>query len=270
MEHLLTSPQSQAVESLDFPGNIYQGLGALKTSARCTKIYKAMLAAQKKIQFAKKDSDNPHFKSKYADLGSLFNACKAHLNDEGILIVQAPRSDAQSVTVTTVLMLEEEWISCELTAPLERHTAQSVGSAITYLRRYSLGCLAGVVSDDDDGNAATEAAPKATVASPKGSAGDGPKAALKAQVASSVVSVSSSAEAKRQEIINNSDAYTVNFGDKRGALLKDLTDIELAGAYNWITSQVPAPKFAEQQKLAVAVYQHQMSKRGLITTGEAK
>jgi hypothetical protein len=61
------------------------------------------------------------------------------------------------VTVETVLMHSSgEWMSSVAAAPLSKPDAQGVGSAITYLRRYSLAAIAGIAQEDDDGQAATK------------------------------------------------------------------------------------------------------------------
>jgi hypothetical protein len=145
----------------------------MERSESIAKIGAALAKAQAAIEGAKKDAKNPHFKSNYATLASIWDACHKQLNAEGIAVVQMPRSADGGVEIETMLVHSSgEWISSRLTMPLaDRATAQQVGSAVTYGRRYALAAMTGVAPDDDDGNAASEApperAPKRRVADPE-------------------------------------------------------------------------------------------------------
>lgn len=129
----------------------------MNTSESINKIAPALLQAQKAITFAVKDSKNPHFKSTYADLGSVIDACKTALNEAGIAFMQMPApSDIGCIALTTRLLHESgEWIESTATCPLPKNDPQGYGSANTYLRRYSLAAAVGLYQDDDDGNAAS-------------------------------------------------------------------------------------------------------------------
>jgi len=137
----------------------------MRTSETLTKIAPALLKAQKAITFAAKDTANPFFKSKYADLPAVIDAIKPALNDNGIVFVQTNSpSDAGFLCLTTRLMHESgEWIEDTATIPLPKNDPQGYGSAATYGRRYALAAITGLYQDDDDGNAAsqTKAPPKA-------------------------------------------------------------------------------------------------------------
>lgn len=129
----------------------------MKTSETIGKIATALLQAQKAITFAAKDASNPFFKSKYADLPTVIDAVKPALNDAGIVFIQsATPSEAGTLSLTTRLIHESgEWIEDIATAPLQKNDPQGYGSAITYLRRYSLAAFTGLYQDDDDGQAAS-------------------------------------------------------------------------------------------------------------------
>jgi hypothetical protein len=117
----------------------------------------ALLKAQAAIKAAMKDATNPHFKSKYADLASIIDACKPALNAANITFLQGVCSADTGVAVETMLLhTSGEWISTTLTLPVSKNDAQGVGSAITYGRRYGLQALTGVPAEDDDGNAAAK------------------------------------------------------------------------------------------------------------------
>jgi hypothetical protein len=120
----------------------------------------ALVKAQAKLKPAIKDSANPFFKSKYADLGAVWEACREALQSEGLAVVQLPGFASGEARLTTILLhASGEWIAGEAGAPLAKADAQGVGSAITYLRRYGLAAVAGVVTEDDDGNSASGNAP---------------------------------------------------------------------------------------------------------------
>ncbi len=116
----------------------------------------ALVKAQPHIKTATKSSTNPHFKSKYADLAEIEEACMGALNAAGIAVLQPTRADGQHVTVTTMIAHSSgEWLAEDLTLDAVQNTPQAVGSAITYGRRYGLAAMVGVAPDDDDGNAAS-------------------------------------------------------------------------------------------------------------------
>ena len=129
----------------------------MKTSDSITKIAPALVASQEEIRFAIKDSTNPHFKSRYADLGSVIDAVKKALNDNGIAFIQTPtESQSGTLALTTRLIHNSgEWIEDTAICPLQKNDPQGYGSALTYLRRYSLASITGLYQDDDDGNAAS-------------------------------------------------------------------------------------------------------------------
>jgi hypothetical protein len=111
---------------------------------------------------AKKDSTNPHFKTAYADLASVWDACRAPLANAGLSVVQLVSSDAtqgiphcgHAIIETILAHSSGEWVSSTLAVPLTKSDAQGLGSAITYGRRYALAAIVGVCPADDDGEAA--------------------------------------------------------------------------------------------------------------------
>jgi len=129
----------------------------MKTSESIIKIAPALLVAQRKIGGAIKGSTNPFFKSSYADLGSVMEACKDALNDAEIAILQPIGSDELGVYVETVLLHSSgEFISDKMRiAPKSETNPQDQGSAISYARRYSLQSMCFIPAEDDDGEKAT-------------------------------------------------------------------------------------------------------------------
>jgi hypothetical protein len=111
--------------------------------------------AQAAMEGARKDKNNPHFKTAYADIAAVWDAIREPLTANGLAIVQFPRTMQNGVEVeTTLLHTSGEFMSDVLWLPAQM-TAQGVGSALTYARRYALMAVAGVAPVDDDGNAAT-------------------------------------------------------------------------------------------------------------------
>ena len=123
----------------------------------------AMAAAFAAIEGATKSANNPHFKTKYADLTSVIEAIKPALVANGLFFTQQPRVNEKGVEIETVLHYEDGSVyslGC-LFVPADRANAQAFGSALTYARRYALVTAFGVPVEDDDGNAAASApAPK--------------------------------------------------------------------------------------------------------------
>ena len=116
---------------------------------------KALVAAQLEIENASKNSSNPHFKSKYADLAEVLNTVRPVFSKHGIAIVQSPSFDAGEVKVTTYLIhTSGQFMNGTLAIPIGKMDAQAIGSALTYARRYALAAFAGISQEDDDGNAA--------------------------------------------------------------------------------------------------------------------
>lgn len=130
-----------------------------RTSSGIDLISKAFCKAQAEFNGARKDSVNPAFRSKYADLSSVIEATQEALNKNGVAIMQAPQLDGQLVTITTRLQHESgQFYESDLSLPAvmrDRFDAQSVGSAITYGCRYSMQSILCVPREDDDGNLAS-------------------------------------------------------------------------------------------------------------------
>jgi hypothetical protein len=122
---------------------------------------KALSIVQGKLTYAVKDSANPFFKSKYADLESVWDACRNLLAENGLCVMQFPGEFIDGcMSLTTILAHSSgEWIKQTMEVPVTKPDAQAVGSAITYMRRYALAAVVGVVQADDDGNAASSPKP---------------------------------------------------------------------------------------------------------------
>ena len=167
----------------------------MTTSESIHELATALAKAQGAIAGASKSSANPFFKSRYADLASVWDACRGPLSEHGISIVQSPNTEYLGepvpyewtsktgdtrygvrvvciVSVVTRLMHSSgQWIEDRVSTMLPTGDPQSVGSAITYLRRYALQSFAGVAPEDDDAEAAHGRGPQAranALATPEG------------------------------------------------------------------------------------------------------
>lgn len=127
----------------------------METSQTIGKLSTALAKAQGEIRGATKDSTNPHFRSKYADMASVRDAIQDALSKHGIAYVQFPEGGPETVTITTVLTCGEEWMRASYSMRPVKSDPQGMGSAITYARRYALMAAVGVAPEDDDGNAAS-------------------------------------------------------------------------------------------------------------------
>lgn len=142
----------------------------MNQSETITSLAAAMAAAQPQIEGARKDSANPFFKSKYADLASVTAAVQP-IFGFGLCYVQRSHDRPDAAAIETIILHESgEWMSAGIVSvPVSKQDAQGFGSALTYARRYSLGAAFGIVPEDDDGNAAAKAAPvKPEAKSPEG------------------------------------------------------------------------------------------------------
>ena len=118
----------------------------------------ALAKAQLQIEPASKNATNPHFRSHYADLASIWDACRGPLNTNGLSIVQFPcDGEVGRIGLCTMIVHSSgEWMSETITVKALKEDPQFLGGVLTYLRRYSLAAVVGVTAtEDDDGNAAS-------------------------------------------------------------------------------------------------------------------
>jgi hypothetical protein len=129
--------------------------GKFRSSEQTDKIDAAVAKAQARIRAAGKNAINPHFKSRFADLASIVDACRAPLAESGVAVIQAASSEGKAITVTTRLACSGQYYESDLTVDAAQAGPQALGSAVSYLKRYGLAAMAGVATgDDDDGESA--------------------------------------------------------------------------------------------------------------------
>lgn len=144
----------------------------MNNSEQIVEIIKALHAVQGEMQFAAKETENPFFKSKYADLATCWEVCREPMKKHGLTITQQTSTNEKGELslITTLFHLSGQWIrSVYPIRPkqamhypkdgkppyLQEASPQDYGSAITYARRYCLCALLGIIQDDDDGNSAS-------------------------------------------------------------------------------------------------------------------
>lgn len=130
-------------------------------SESVAKIVPALLAAKAAMGPLIKNAQNPHLKNKYANLEATLDVVEPVLRANGVLLMQGPGGDGDSISIDTLLMHESgEWFRSVLTLkPAKQSNPQDAGSVVTYARRYSLQGIFALAAEDDDGQAATK--PKA-------------------------------------------------------------------------------------------------------------
>ena len=132
----------------------------MRTSESTKELDKAMAAAQAAFPKVIKESDNPYFKSRYADMASLINAVQEVLGKHGLKITQHLETEftEQATFLCTITRLSHESGEFEestLKMPLVDIKPQTMGSCSTYCRRYALQAVLRLAGEDDDGNAAS-------------------------------------------------------------------------------------------------------------------
>lgn len=128
----------------------------MEKSEQINELSTALSLAQLEMGNASKDSKNPFFNSKYADLAEVINTVKTAFGSHGLSYSQHPSYSNGDVVLTTIIMHKSgQWMSSSMSMPVVKKDPQGVGSAVTYCRRYSLAAICGITQEDDDGNEAS-------------------------------------------------------------------------------------------------------------------
>lgn len=131
----------------------------MNKSESIVEIAKAMSEFQKIVKQPLKDAKNPFFKSTYVPIQSVVEVVTVACAQVGLSFMQFPVSQDNKIGISTLVMHNSgEFIHTEpIFVTPTKQDPQAAGSAITYLRRYSLSAVFGITSDvDDDGNKASE------------------------------------------------------------------------------------------------------------------
>ena len=130
------------------------------------KLAKAMARFQVQLVPATKSSVNPFSNSNYSDISEVLKACQRLLGESGIALNQGSHTDLSTglFSVYTQLTHESgEWMRTGVSVSRKNNKGQmdnhSIGSALTYGRRYSLAAMVGISQEDDDANSTVDEAP---------------------------------------------------------------------------------------------------------------
>lgn len=217
----------------------------------------ALSKAQAKIEAAPKDNiakvkgktrdgRDIEYSYNYSTLADVWAACRAPLSENGLAIVQTVIAKGQQITVSTLLAhAGGQWISEDLTMTAGDEKPQSIGTAITYARRYALGAIVGVVSEEDDDGAQASGRdamtgrrpnnghngngerPTSTPAKPAEASKEDPSVALCTAIKGRILKCPSVAEMVKldTEIADAHKAHSIN--DKQKAWLGEIVSARL-------------------------------------------
>jgi hypothetical protein len=121
----------------------------MRTSEALDQLATALAKAQSEMKNAKLNATNPHFKNKYANLAEIRDAVTPALTKYGIAVVQGTDTDSNNIVVFTRLIhASGQWIESRFPIPYDK--PQTMGSGITYGRRYTLAAVTNIAADEDD------------------------------------------------------------------------------------------------------------------------
>lgn len=125
-------------------------------SENTNELFTALAKAQDEMEIASKDSSNPFFKSKYADLQSVVGSSRPYLAKHGLSVIHLLQQKDQSTYMVTQLSHSSgQYVRSNVKLSPQKPDVQSLGSYITYMKRYCYAAIVGVVTgEDDDGEAA--------------------------------------------------------------------------------------------------------------------
>lgn len=126
-----------------------------QTSETTDKLDTQLAKAQGEIENAVKNAQNPHFRSNYADLASVWQACRPALAKYEIAVSQwLIHSEDSRLHILTRVAHAGQWMRCEWSIPVGKLDPQGFVAASTYAKRAALTAAVGVAPGeiDDDGN----------------------------------------------------------------------------------------------------------------------
>jgi hypothetical protein len=137
---------------------LISGVNTKSRSEDLKDLFAALAKAQAEMQTAGLRSENPYFKSRYADLAEIVRVSRPALTKHGLSVIQQilPNDDGQNILHTILTHASGQWIESRMRILPSKPDVQSLASYITYLRRYSYAALCGIVAsnEDDDGEVA--------------------------------------------------------------------------------------------------------------------
>lgn len=127
-------------------------------SETLNELFGALAKAQSEMQTASLNAENPYFKSRYSDLTEIVRASRPALTKHGLSVIQQilTNSDGQSILHTILGHVSGQYIETQMRILPPKSDVQSLGSYLSYLRRYAYASIVGVTTgnEDDDGEIA--------------------------------------------------------------------------------------------------------------------
>lgn len=152
--------ENKSCECGDKIKELIQSLAQSKKSEsdELNELFSALSKAQADMEVAKPTKTNPFFRSKYADLANIVKSSRKHLSKNNLSVIQRiiTNGNGKMYLCTRLCHSSGQWIESKMPITPIKNDVQSIGSYITYLKRYNYSSMVGVVSseEDDDGNAA--------------------------------------------------------------------------------------------------------------------
>ncbi|WP_298069259.1 ERF family protein [uncultured Mailhella sp.] len=225
-----------------------------------SKLAQAMLLVQEHLQPAIKDANNPFIGNDYATLNSVMESCRHLLLQQGILVTQLPCPAPVELGTghigleTRFVHVESgQWLSSTAVIPLPKNDPQGLGSALTYARRYSLCAILGIVTEDDDGNAASMPVKQAQKATRPVEASQRQKGTSESSSSKGKISSASNRPVSSQQNLPNIDGVTfrsVQAEDGRPCIVAagktlEKKDLLRASGFRWNAQQKVWWKYAD-------------------------
>ena len=225
-----------------------------------SKLAQAMLLVQEHLQPAIKDANNPFIGNDYATLNSVMESCRHLLLQQGILVTQLPCPAPVELGTghigleTRFVHVESgQWLSSTAVIPLPKNDPQGLGSALTYARRYSLCAILGIVTEDDDGNAASMPVKQAQKATRPVEASQRQKGTSESSSSKGKISSASNRPVSSQQNLPNIDGVifrSVQAEDGRACIVAagktlEKKDLLRASGFRWNAQQKVWWKYAD-------------------------
>jgi ERF superfamily/Exodeoxyribonuclease X-like C-terminal len=184
-----------------------------------SELAKALVAFHKEAPHIAMDSENPHFRSRFASLAGIMETVRPVLAKHGLAVVQEPCALESGMPAlrTTLMHISGESTSSVMPLAVEKPGPQAQGSALTYARRYSLLAVLGLVADPDDDGNASEGEPSSASQGVSGP---------------------------------NGNPHALTFGKHRGKTLTEILALDKSYLV-WLAGEKFVPKDAEQETVKV-------------------
>lgn len=160
----------QAIQALSAKIDSFMNEGSKTTpvgrSHQINELASALSKAQAEMRLAGLDSQNPYFKSKYADFASIVRASRPALSKYGLCVTQqiVMGDEGQNILLTRLMHSSGQFLESAIRIVPGKNDLQTLGSYLTYLKRYCYAAIVGVVASDEDDDGEVAMVPARTKA----------------------------------------------------------------------------------------------------------